>query len=660
MCDSDGGFLVATKRILWGIRRTRETRLSLVTDHAAVFYHSSSPEDVLSETFEMSDSDMDIDDDEVQVHVKNTIAGDSKLLGRPIEASNSQNVLKKHSDEQSKITKDSSSSFEKSQLSGKTVMLGDESRRFPAPCTTATSFPSGNEPEQKRAAHLCKFFAKGWCNKGNSCKFIHVNNLAGTSVIPSVEERRTLEIKGGVRVSLLRENGVTSLQTRDNIHLVNPPAFQRVFLPMNVARESLRQNCGGDITESRSLFVNNSNPFAPRSSFAHEPRPSSITSAPAWTGSGFTSAPMNEYASNLGHFENRTNIYGSVSRATLQAIPVSSDQDAEGNTTSSKKKVSAPAWTGSVFTSAPLNEYASNLGHFENRTSIYGSGSLATLQATPASSGEDAAEGNNTTSSQKKVSSNDWEASEPFKPSFTIPPYILPSSDALYEDIESPEDRSLNAPLSSKGKHARKASRLQKDGDSSSGPQARGSNNDDKNSSCSQNQHQETGARKKLDAYGVVEGVATSVVDQNDATTPSKEISSSAAAETRVVLKRSKPAGHESWRRSDGSSHQKMMPKSDEVDGEVRSDAGTKVMRQFRTAVVETIKEMLKPLWREGRLTKDVHNMIVKRAAEKIVSAAVQFHQVPTDTVSVEQYLSMSSPKIVKLVEGYVDRYGKS
>uniref|UniRef100_A0A1J3GKW0 Protein FRIGIDA-ESSENTIAL 1 n=1 Tax=Noccaea caerulescens TaxID=107243 RepID=A0A1J3GKW0_NOCCA len=571
----------------------------------------------------MSDSDMDIDDEEVQVHVKHTIAGESELLGRPIGASNSQNDLKKHSDEQSKMTKDSCGSFENPQLSGysgKNIMVGDEKgaslSRFPAlGSITAINFPSGNEPEQKRAAHLCKFFAKGWCSKGNSCRFVHVNNIAGSSITPSLEERRTLDIKEGVRVSLLSENGVTSLHTRDNnIHLGNPPACQRVFPPMNemrlmplsenIARESLRQNCGADVTENRSLFINNTiNSFALRSSFVHDHRPSSITS--------YRKADM--------------------------------------------ESSSAPAWTGSGFTSVPMNEYASNLGHFENRTNTYGSGSLATLQAVPVSSGEDAQ--GNTCSDKNKVSSNDWEPSEPFKASFTIPPYILPSSDALYDpftDVEDPEDRSLNAPLSSKGKHARNNPRLQKDGDtSSSGPQARGSNNDDKNSSCSQNQHQETGERKKMDAYGVVEGVATSVVDQNDAATPSKEISSSAA-----VLKRCKAAGHESWRRSDGSSHQKML-KSDEIDGEVRSDAGAKVMRQFRTAVVETIKEMLKPLWREGRFTKDVHNKIVKRAAEKIVSAAVQFHQVPTDTVSVEQYLSMSSTKIVKLVEGYVDRYGK-
>ncbi|CAH2059515.1 unnamed protein product [Thlaspi arvense] len=610
----------------------------------------------------MSDSDMDIDDDDVQVQVNHTIPRESELLDRPIEASDSRNgipFVKKHSDEQSKVI-DTCGSFTNSGNSGKNIMLEDQKgtilSRFPAPVIRAAqSFPSGIEPEQKRAAHLCKFFAKGWCTKGNFCKFLHVNEtsnstgqqlagniMVGTSGLPSVEERRTLDTKEGVRVSMLSQNGVTALHTRGDMSLVNPPGGQiifpfkneMIFMPSSVNMGL--QKCGADVTENRSLFINdsNSNSFALRSSFLHEHRsslasfrkPDIESSGPAWTGSLFSSVPMNQYASTLGHFENRSNIFGSGSLPMLQG------------TSGSLPTLQGPS--GSL----PMPQGTAISLPIPQGTS----GSLTTLQGTSVSSDRDA-EGN-TTSNKKKVSSNDWEPSEPFKASFTIPPYILPSSDALYDpftDKENPEDRSLDAPSSSKGKHARRISRHQKDGDSGSGPQARDFNNDDKNSSCSQNQYQETMARKNLE---VVEGVATSVVDQNDATTPSKEISSSAPAENRVVLKRSKPAGHESWHRSDGSSHQKLL-KTDEVDGEVRSDAGMKVMRQFRTAVVETIKEMLKPLWREGRLTKDVHNMIVKRAAEKIVGAAVQFHQVPTETGTVEQYLSMSAPKIVKLVE---------
>lgn len=622
----------------------------------------------------MSDSDMDIDDDEVQqVNVQPTVAGESRLLAaRPVEASDSQNDVKKHSVEQSKIINGNllptlsensgknlflegekglilpslrfpapAHSFplangpEQSKIingnlqpnltgsSGKKLMLEGEKdtvlSRFPAP---VQSFPPANGPEQKRQAFPCKFFPQGRCTKGNSCRFLHVNenmnrtsqqqavnhtsqlqavnHMAGTSGIKSGEERRPFENIEGVRFPMLSTNGITSL-----VNPGNPPAGQRVFpftnemrfMPSleNMGRGSL-QKCGAVFTENRPVFDNRISSFPLRSSFVQE------------HGSLITS--------------NRPTDMGS----------------------------SGPAWTGSVFSSAPLNQYDSPFGNFENRNDINGSGSLPVEQAISVSSVQDAEV--DTTSNKKEVSSNDWEPSEPFRPSFTIPPYILPSSDALYDpftDIDNPEDKSLNAPSSSKGKDAQKESGQQKDGDSAS---------NDKNSSCSQNQFQETVARTNLEAHVAVEGVATSVVDQNDATTPSKEVSSSAAVENRVVLKRSKPAGHGSWHRSDGSSHQKML-KTDEMDGEVRSDAGTKVMRQFRTAVVENIKEMLKPLWREGRLSKDVHNMIVKRATEKIVSAAVQLHQVPTNNESVEKYLSTSATRMVKLVEGYVEKYGK-
>ncbi|RID69639.1 hypothetical protein BRARA_C01721 [Brassica rapa] len=483
----------------------------------------------------MSDSDMDIDDDDVQVHVQRTIAGDSGLL------------LAKPSDSQSR---------------------NDSVLRFPAP---APSFPLVNGPEQKRAALPCKFFGQGWCDNGNSCRFLHVkentngtsqqqwvNHMAGASGIQSVEG----------------ENGVASL--------VNPSGGHEIlFVPSlgNMERGSLPKG-GAVFTEDRHVFVNSTSSFPLKSSFVQE-HGASITS------------------------------YGQTDMGS-----------------------SAPAWTGSLFSSTPMNQYASKLRNCENMNDKNGSGSLPMVQAISVSS------------------SHDWEPSEPFRASFTIPPYILPSSDALYDpftDIENPQDGSLTAPSSSKGRYAQKKSSQQKDDESPS---------DNKNSSCCNNQYQESMATKNLEAHGVVERVATSVVDQNDATTPSKEVSSSAAAENKSVLKRSKPAGHGSWRRSDGSSHQKVL-KSDERDGEVRSDAGTKALRQFRTAVVETIKEMVKPLWREGRLTKEVHNMVVKRASEKIVSAAVQSHQVTTDSASVDQYLSMSATKIVKLVEGYVEKYGK-
>ncbi|CAN6813940.1 unnamed protein product, partial [Brassica oleracea] len=460
---------------------------------------------------------------------------------------------------------------------GENIMLGDEKGTVLSRYIAKKVSFPWNGPEHKRPPLPCNFFPQG-----NSCRFLHVKENTNHT------RQQHMAATSGIQ-SVEGENGV--------MPSVNPPGGQRFFpftnekhfMPSlgNMGGGSLQKG-GAVFTEDKPVFVNSTSSFPLKRSFVQE-HGASITSygktdmgssGPALTGSFFSSAPMNQYASNLGNFENRSDTNGSGSPPMVEAISVSSVQDAEVDRTSNKKK----------------------------------------------------------------VSSHDWEPSEPFRASFTIPPYILPSSDALYDpftDIETPQDISLTAPSSSKGRDAQKKSGQEKDGDSAS---------DNKTSSCINNQYQESVATKNLEAHGVVEGVATSVVDQNDATTPSKEVSSSVAAENRSVLKRRKPAGHGSWRRSDGSSHQKLL-KSDERDGEVRSDAGTKAMRQFRTAVVETIKEMVKPLWREGRLTKEVHNMVVKRASEKIVSAAVQSHQVPTDSASADQYLSMSATKIVKLVE---------
>lgn len=84
------------------------------------------------------------------------------------------------------------------------------------------------------------------------------------------------------------------------------------------------------------------------------------------------------------------------------------------------------------------------------------------------------------------------------------------------------------------------------------------------------------------------------------------------------------------------------------MDGNVPKES--KATRHFRSALIELVKEILKPKWREGHLKKDVHNTVVKKTLDKVLGA-LQSHQVPTTVESVKQYLSSSRPKIEKLVE---------
>ncbi|OAY84989.1 Protein FRIGIDA-ESSENTIAL 1, partial [Ananas comosus] len=79
-----------------------------------------------------------------------------------------------------------------------------------------------------------------------------------------------------------------------------------------------------------------------------------------------------------------------------------------------------------------------------------------------------------------------------------------------------------------------------------------------------------------------------------------------------------------------------------------KSDKESKALKVFRSALVDCVKELVKPFWREGRLSKDSHNTIVKKAVEKVLGA---IQQVPTNTEAVNNYLSSSKPKLLKLVE---------
>lgn len=52
-------------------------------------------------------------------------------------------------------------------------------------------------PERsKRPAIICDFFAKGWCIRGSSCRFLHVKDDPDTSSKQHVEEKSDERDKG--------------------------------------------------------------------------------------------------------------------------------------------------------------------------------------------------------------------------------------------------------------------------------------------------------------------------------------------------------------------------------------------------------------------------------------------------------------------------------
>lgn len=94
-------------------------------------------------------------------------------------------------------------------------------------------------------------------------------------------------------------------------------------------------------------------------------------------------------------------------------------------------------------------------------------------------------------------------------------------------------------------------------------------------------------------------------------------------------------------------------PENLDLDGKV--DEGNKIkdekgMRLFKNALVEFVKEILKPTWKEGQMSREVHKTIVKKVVDK-VTGTIQGEHVPKTQEKIDHYLSYSKPKLTKLVQ---------
>lgn len=85
-------------------------------------------------------------------------------------------------------------------------------------------------------------------------------------------------------------------------------------------------------------------------------------------------------------------------------------------------------------------------------------------------------------------------------------------------------------------------------------------------------------------------------------------------------------------------------------DEENKKGKDPKEMRAFKFALVEVVKELLKPAWKEGKLNKDGYKNIVKKVVEK-VTVSMQSGNVPQTQEKIDHYLSASKPKLTKLVQ---------
>ncbi|XP_028116671.1 uncharacterized protein LOC114314387 isoform X1 [Camellia sinensis] len=166
--------------------------------------------------------------------------------------------------------------------------------------------------------------------------------------------------------------------------------------------------------------------------------------------------------------------------------------------------------------------------------------------------------------------------------------------------------------------------------------------------------HQPTGSQKLLDVeeerkkdVGVVT-VTTSVKSEND------EYGETADAEVDDVDNASASNPLDATNTSAGEIEIDQI----KTPGKSKKSKDSRSMKLFKVALADFVKEVLKPSWRQGSMSKEAFKTIVKKTIDK-VSGAMKSHQIPKSQAKINHYIDSSQRKLTKLVMGYVQKYVK-
>ncbi|XP_052301174.1 protein FRIGIDA-ESSENTIAL 1 isoform X3 [Populus trichocarpa] len=489
----------------------------------------------------------------------------------------------------------------------------------------STELRDGN----KRAAVICDFFAKGWCIRGSSCRFLHTTNKAdNTGQQLGVDEVATREDQfdegkeatfsshfSSERLPPLEHKENERLHQLDDKHKLS--LRQRVGIPLNAKQFSSSKDDPGFSSSFKDVGIEN---------FRQQ-----------W--------PATDYGSYTSLI-NRGSSFSFSSSFDTSLLGSQKLLDSDRASRSSSLLQSASAFSGSEPESLSLASVPGDqLRHAEHKT---------------------------------KISSNDWEPSVPFRPSFFITPEMISSAGSKYDPLRDSfvlpnvGDKSFKFSFFSLGASISNTSQQPIYGDSLSNRNFGTEFNGDKSTISSHDKPHGSLSDKNCSTPGkdsfttaTVTGGAGTADGENGSAL--KEESASGIGYDKVNRVTNK-IDRDARPQTDGSRHKKDL-KADsvrqnndmEVDQKIGGDTQkeSKVLRHFRSALIDFVKDLLKPTWREGHLSKDAHNTIVKKTVEKVLST-LQPHQIPATVESIKQYLSSSQPKMAKLVEGYISKYGKS
>ncbi|KAK4340591.1 hypothetical protein RND71_039092 [Anisodus tanguticus] len=498
----------------------------------------------------------------------------------------------------------------------------------------------------KRLAMRCEFFARGWCIKGNSCRFLHIKDhvtshdkdggLDETMIKSKLADDKGLE-ENGKRSS--SDSVQSAVQSGENLKLRGDEALHMhkdgPSSTPDVGRESLgcKPYMAGYSTSSSPLLKDGSlhknslhdvvSPYPSGFDYMNYKRNRSVFE-------NHGSRVFNESVDRLSHHCSSSR---NIDALDDQKLLDSSQEYSSSKSTSLQHKSSA-------FPSSRTELSRIDLSRDTLRSSDY----------------------------RTVASFGDWEPSVPFRPSFLLS-QMIGCPDSLYDPLRDSMDQSNVGDGPSKFSFSGKGGPvLTKHMQANADPVSTGTLGPEQSSNkvpisghiyhrdiLPDNQSEKDMSTNETDTAD------TAVAHQENMKTSSKEEKYSRSAKAdkpnlSTGVQRSRP-------RNKTQSESERLRHGNEIDIDCKTDRSvnkeSRVLKHFHAGLVEFVKELLKPTWSEGLMSKDAYKMIVKKTVDKVINS-LHPNQIPGTAETIREYLDICQPKLAKLIEAYVEKYGKS
>ncbi|GKA28208.1 FRIGIDA-ESSENTIAL 1-like protein isoform X1, partial [Tanacetum coccineum] len=458
--------------------------------------------------------------------------------------------------------------------------------------------------ENKRQAVICSFFANGWCIKGNSCKFRHIKDHTSVS-----DQQKETSVAAYQRSEPQNDEG-----------LANSAAAPSITCSSEVKPELQKENIVTipSVNGAGTKGLQENPPANPDSSL-HEASSNLINGSDTLKNSWVSS-----YAATMEEPGGKGNQFGFHNNK----MPTTSYSINHNSSSFQSTMIIPPSNHSSVWPMASTFLSSSTLKHLGSQSEhLYSTNEVLLNPVT-------------------KLSTYEWAPSKPFRSTFLISQGIYTPDiqyDPIRDSIDSPkiEDKLSKFPSSSRlpsisGTHSPK--------------------------NVNPLKIETIGTTNGSDRGSLASHVNDNEIDM-DVTSEKGNMKSEGKGKLHLtsghvgnVKQASEHDSHYSQRKNEGSTKQvKVRDASSqyhkiELDPEGDMHREPKALRLFRAALIEFIKELVKPTWREGKLSKDAHKLIVKKAVDKVVSTLPAEH-IPSMQESIDTYLSTFKPKLEKLVE---------